>query len=333
MNKQKRNWLLDAALLIGYLFCFFTDWTGVHWHQWLGIVLTAGCFYHLLLHWKWVVSITRRLFTGVNRQSRNYYLVDFTLLLGFLIILVSGLGISTWLNLSLESYPAWKNLHIYSSLISLGLLLLKIGLHRRWIVCTAQRHLGLWKPDRAQTGVGSQVLAANRPNLERREFIQLMGIISLGSLLSVSNLVDILQEESASPQGQNLTPLSPEDSDSISCQVVCDQGCTYPGQCRRYIDANGSGICDLTECSISSCASEEVLEEAVPPQVNTLEKTESCTVMCDRGCSYPGDCGQYLDSNENAFCDRGECQESNTAPLDSGSLSIGHGKGRRQRGN
>ncbi len=102
MNTQKRNWLLDAALLVGFLVSFFTDWTGIRWHQWLGAVLAVGSIYHLLLHWKWVVSITPRLFSRVNRQCRNYYVVDLTLLFGFLTILVSGLGISTWLNLDLK---------------------------------------------------------------------------------------------------------------------------------------------------------------------------------------------------------------------------------------
>ena len=29
--------------------------------------------------------------------------------------------------------------------------------------------------------------------------------------------------------------------------VLCRKGCQYPGHCNRYVDSNGSGICDLTE--------------------------------------------------------------------------------------
>jgi hypothetical protein len=33
----------------------------------------------------------------------------------------------------------------------------------------------------------------------------------------------------------------------------------------------------------------------------------SCTVACQRRCSYPGHCGRYTDSNGNGRCDHGEC--------------------------
>jgi hypothetical protein len=32
-----------------------------------------------------------------------------------------------------------------------------------------------------------------------------------------------------------------------------------------------------------------------------------CTKRCPRGCSYPGHCRRYTDSNNNGYCDLGEC--------------------------
>jgi hypothetical protein len=29
--------------------------------------------------------------------------------------------------------------------------------------------------------------------------------------------------------------------------ILCDRACSYPGACGRYVDADGSGICDLSE--------------------------------------------------------------------------------------
>jgi len=33
-----------------------------------------------------------------------------------------------------------------------------------------------------------------------------------------------------------------------TCVVRCSKGCSYPGKCRRYVDANGNRKCDLGEC-------------------------------------------------------------------------------------
>lgn len=33
-----------------------------------------------------------------------------------------------------------------------------------------------------------------------------------------------------------------------ACRVRCNRGCSYPGHCRKYADANGNGLCDLGEC-------------------------------------------------------------------------------------
>jgi hypothetical protein len=30
-------------------------------------------------------------------------------------------------------------------------------------------------------------------------------------------------------------------------------------------------------------------------------------VRCNRGCSFPGQCHRYVDSNANNLCDNGEC--------------------------
>ncbi len=37
-------------------------------------------------------------------------------------------------------------------------------------------------------------------------------------------------------------------SASTTCAVRCQRGCSYPGRCRKYTDANGNGRCDFGEC-------------------------------------------------------------------------------------
>jgi hypothetical protein len=351
MPKQKTNWILDAVLFIGFLMTFFLDWTGLSWHQWLGVFLGTLAFYHLLIHWKWVAAVTRRFTGNTSRQSRVYYLLDWSILLTFLVIGISGLVVSTWLNLDLGNYLLWKDLHVYSSIASLVLILIKIAVHWRWVVKTARNYFGLWK---TPVPVGAAVATTGRTNngsLNRREFLQLMGFAGLASLLSAANLVDFSQAAGQSILEDQTTPPQLPDtylensSDSVtSCQVICDGGCTYPGKCRRYIDRNGNGICDLTECSTQDTSSQAnegsvTIQEAENPSIPEMEsstlaevqETGECVVLCPKGCAYPGQCNDYIDLNGNGLCDYGECLESSAEQEVLTSSHTGGG-GRQRRG-
>lgn len=349
--KQKINWIVDAVLFLGFLATFFLDWTGLAWHQWLGAVLGALMLYHLLVHWKWVAAVTRRFLGKTSRQSRLYYLLDWTIALSLLVIGASGLWISSWLNLELADYLFWKDLHIYSSIGSLGLILVKIGVHWRWIVATARAHLGLWRslaPVRAGSGAAAQ---PGSNTINRREFLQLMGAAGLVSLLSAANLVDfgqaagesIVKSQTRLSGAPDSDPAGTAEGSAASCQPACDQGCTYPGQCRRYTDQNANGICDLTECQSGETSQMAISEHPAdqPIDAETLdqpaagltasESTGDCVVACPRGCSYPGECRDYVDLNGNNLCDLGECLTANTAAA--ALVSDASGGGRRRRGN
>ena len=55
-------------------------------------------------------------------------------MVGFAIITVTGLVISSWLNLQLASYDAWRFVHIAASIATLLVTVVKLALHWRWIV-------------------------------------------------------------------------------------------------------------------------------------------------------------------------------------------------------
>jgi cytochrome b subunit of formate dehydrogenase len=40
-------------------------------HDWSGMVMLAGVFLHLVLHWKWIVCMTRNIFRKPSRSSRS----------------------------------------------------------------------------------------------------------------------------------------------------------------------------------------------------------------------------------------------------------------------
>lgn len=284
----KQNWLVDAILLGGFLTAFFLDLTGLAWHQWLGLAVGLLCVYHGLVHWTWIKTVTCRFFQPRCGRARLYYLIDAGLFGGLGLILVSGLVISTWLALPLAYYEVWRVLHITTSVVTLLLLVLKIGLHWRWIVTVGRRCLRV--PSTPVQGLQPAPGA-----IGRREFLQLMGVVGVASALALTGALkalrsaELVDEEQVlagappapgkpqaapvtpaarpegwpTPTGQPTavstptplsqptvasTPTSVPASPTAACVVRCPRGCSYPGHCRRYTDANGNGRCDWGEC-------------------------------------------------------------------------------------
>lgn len=277
-KKPQVNWWIALVLFSGFLISFYLDLTGPELHQWLGVGLGALAAYHLLVHWNWVEAVTRRFFGHTSREARVFYAVDACVMLGFLSILVSGLIISSWLSLPLADYATWRDVHVIASIATMLLVVLKIGVHWKWIVNTARRSVfGPAAPERS----GSPAQPAASAALSRRDFVRLMGLAGVGAVFAVSRAAAGLQVLQAGASGlDEVTQVTDVDgstgtssgtsgdtssgttggasgdatggtsgSDSTgTCAVRCNRGCSYPGHCRRYTDSNGNGKCDFGEC-------------------------------------------------------------------------------------
>lgn len=136
--------------------------------------------------------------------------------------------------------------------------------------------------------------------------------------------------------------------------ILCDRGCSYPGQCGRFTDSDGSGICDLSEgvlISSSTAATGSTASATATPAATTTATTGAATaatattaatpaatataaatavtlvVLCDRGCHYPGSCGRYTDSNGTGICDLYEGVPADQAAAYGGSRGGRGGRG------
>ena len=304
-NKAKHNWLIDAVLFSGFIVATILDLTGLAVHQWLGIAVGALAVYHLLSHWSWVKCVTRRFFGQTSEQSRRYYLVDLTILAGFLVILVTGLGMSTWLNLELPSYVTWRSLHITATIVTLFVLVAKIGLHWRWVVKTArqmtepQPRPASVRPAPASVGPAPVAVrpapvairpapVAVRPALQpvpvraapaamsRRDFLKLMGVVSAAAVFASAQVLD-------------------QDNHSQALAAAGDTS-----------SAGSEATAEATAAAVTAAAA-EASPTAEADSLPVVESASACTVRCNRGCSYPGHCRRYTDNNGNDRCDLGEC--------------------------
>jgi hypothetical protein len=269
-NKQVRNGLVDALLLAAFLAEFYMSLTGLGLHQWLGILIGVGAGYHLLTHRKWVEAVVERFFKALAGQARWYAILDAALLVGFTLIIETGVIMSTWLNLALPNYAAWSAFHTGASITTLVLLVTKLVLHWRWIVKTIGQAFGV--PAAATAARAAMPAPANsstvhlnpaatraRPAaanpqpalLQRRQFLTVAGITSLAALLSIKQVFANSVSETTSvvdASAATTTAAAASTTGAATCQLRCNRRCSYPGRCGRYTDSNGNGRCDLGEC-------------------------------------------------------------------------------------
>jgi hypothetical protein len=210
--------------------------------------------YHLIAHWRWVKAVTERFFGRTSRQARTFYAVDAGLAVGFAAIVVTGLVISTWLDLALASYAAWRTVHVVDSVATLVLVVAKIGLHWRWIIDVARRRIFPTPAPTGQVGAAQPVPVAAQVN--RRDFVRLMAGVGAMAVLAGVNALSSAAGDKAEASSAAQTPVSTQVqavasttvTSNASCTVRCNKGCSYPGRCRRYVDTNNNGRCDLGEC-------------------------------------------------------------------------------------
>jgi len=283
------HWWIDLGLMLGFLFAFYLDLTGIALHQWLGVVLAILALVHLLLHWDWFANVVCRFFGKTSGRSRIYLLLDILIMLGTVMIIETGLVISTWFNLELYDYVTWLDIHIYSSVATLGLTVIKLGMHWRWIVVTTRKIFGSPAPVRAPQGLtpAPVPVRVEQKQVGRRQFLLLMGAVGAASALAATNVL------AKSVSAQSTTTLLEETTDPSTANV---QATATPASVAE------------TQAPLTEAATATSIPTATSaPQVVYSTPVQSCTVRCPRGCSYPGHCRRYTDSNGNNKCDLGEC--------------------------
>jgi len=195
--KQKTYWRVDAILVTGFLLAFFLSFTGVKLHQWIGLLAV----YHIITHWDWVDAVNERFLGGVTWSVRIKFIVDGILLVGFALVAATGLAISTWLGLTLNNYGNMLHIHIMVSILTLLVLLAKLGLHWRWIAKTTMATLSPIIPPRNRP-VTVQPVGVRTQGMNRREFLRVMGVVGGGLLMAfisaTRSLSDLQSVESTS---------------------------------------------------------------------------------------------------------------------------------------
>ncbi len=145
ISTMKINMVMDASLLLAFLFTMDPHTTGRAVHEWLGIALILAIIVHLLLHWGWIVAVTQRFFSKTVNQARINYVLNALLFISMTVVSFSGIMISEVvlpaLGIEAQRNFFWRWLHSFSADAILIVIGLHLALHWKWILNTARRYL------------------------------------------------------------------------------------------------------------------------------------------------------------------------------------------------
>ena len=141
-SETAKNYWLDIFLFVAFVIDMNTHFTGILIHEWLGIAFGISLVYHLMLHWKWIVSVSKRLFGRLSTIQRIRYLVDLALFINMVVVVITGLWISReatpMLNLDIDYF---SELHHISANLVIWLVALHLALDWKWIVTNTKKYL------------------------------------------------------------------------------------------------------------------------------------------------------------------------------------------------
>ncbi len=111
---------------------------GISFHEWAGLVIALFFILHKILNWGWIKKVTIGFFTRCTGRARFNYILDILLLAGLTLITLSGIAIArtidfSWIDLG-GSPRFWRVMHASSSLITLVLFGVHLGLHWKWVL-------------------------------------------------------------------------------------------------------------------------------------------------------------------------------------------------------
>ena len=144
LSSSKVNYLIDFAVFIAFLFVMDPRATGIAIHEWLSVAFTLVIIVHLLLHWAWIVAVSKRFLRKLVVQARLNFILNIFFFIFMTVVIFTGIMVSEialpLFGIHFEKNFTWHFLHNLSADITLIILGLHIALHWKWVVLMTKRY-------------------------------------------------------------------------------------------------------------------------------------------------------------------------------------------------
>ena len=145
MGITKFKFIHNLLILIVSLFLMDDNsFMGITFHEIAGLCICLFYILHKALNWTWIKETTKRLFGKISAKRRLNYIMDVLLLIGFTLIIMSGMAISktidfSWLGFDREHQMIYRSMHTSVSMIVIIIAGIHVGLHWDWVLARFKR--------------------------------------------------------------------------------------------------------------------------------------------------------------------------------------------------
>lgn len=126
--------ILDAVMMVLFTVLFFAEDTGLVFHEIVGLSVLFVLGLHLVLNGQWIVNTTKNLGKKrINAKTSRMYFLNITLLIGIIVIITTGIMISTVLLPSDGLNPTIGHVHECAAYLTGCLLIFHVALHIKYL--------------------------------------------------------------------------------------------------------------------------------------------------------------------------------------------------------
>jgi len=137
--------LVALGILLLFVIINAPQFTGLAWHEWISFAFVLPFLAHLILSWKWIVSVMTRLFKKLPGDTRFNQIWDTFLFVMMTVVIFSGTIISEKalpaLNIHIKIDPFWRSIHTTSANLLMLMFGVHLAMHWKWIVSNFRRYI------------------------------------------------------------------------------------------------------------------------------------------------------------------------------------------------
>lgn len=136
---------VDIFLLIGFILVNMPQSTGIPVHEWVSFLFILPLILHILLDWKWVVSVTKRMFGRLPGEVRVNHILDLVIFIMMVLAMFTGTIISEaalpTIGINFTIDPFWQSMHDLTANLTMLLIGIHLAMHWSWIKSAFNRYI------------------------------------------------------------------------------------------------------------------------------------------------------------------------------------------------